>query len=53
MKNYGELIISGGEAFNANVKKEHRRVTPDLDTKFIPFYRHYNGSEERSGAVTF
>ena len=38
MGNYGQFIISGGEAFNLNVKKEFRKLTPDIDTKFIPFF---------------
>lgn len=38
MKNYGQFIISGGEAFNLNVPKEFRQITPDIDTKFIPFF---------------
>ena len=37
MKKYGQFIISGGEAFNLNVPKEYRKLTPDIDTKFIPF----------------
>ena len=38
MGGYGQFIISGGEAFNLNVKKEYRKLTPDIDTKFIPFF---------------
>jgi len=38
MKHYGQFIISGGEAFNLNVPKIHRKLTPDIDTKFIPFF---------------
>ena len=38
MGSYGQFIISGGEAFNLNVKKEYRKLTPDIDTKFIPFF---------------
>ena len=32
----GDVIISGGEAFNHYVSKEDRIVTSDIDTKFIP-----------------
>jgi hypothetical protein len=38
LRPYGELIISGGEAFNTYVNKEHRIVTSDIDTKFIPLF---------------
>ena len=38
MGGYGRFIISGGEAFNFNVKKEYRAITPDIDTKFVPYY---------------
>lgn len=38
MKPFGQFIISGGEAFNINVPREQRKVTPDIDTKFIPFF---------------
>jgi len=38
MSEYGKFIVSGGEAFNMNVTKNNRRVTPDIDTKFIPMY---------------
>jgi len=44
MSRYGKLIISGGEAFNLNVKKQFREITPDIDTKFIPLYG-YDRSE--------
>ena len=45
MNNYGKFIISGGEAFNLNVKKNNRRITPDIDTKFIPLYGKINEEE--------
>ena len=38
LRTYGELIISGGEAFNSFVDIEHRIVTSDIDTKFIPLF---------------
>ena len=42
MSEYGQFIVSGGEAFNMNVTKSNRRVTPDIDTKFIPLYEKIN-----------
>lgn len=38
MEPYGQFNISGGEAFNLNVPAEFRRLTPDIDTKFVPFF---------------
>ena len=38
MDQFGRFIISGGEAFNVNVHPKNRRITPDIDTKFILFY---------------
>lgn len=32
----GDLIISGGEAYNYYVEKGDRIVTSDIDTKFVP-----------------
>lgn len=42
LKPYGELIISGGEAFNTFVDIEHRIITGDIDTKFIPLFKTEN-----------
>ena len=39
MKTYGDLIVSGGEAFNAYFDRESRIVTTDIDTKFTPVIR--------------
>ena len=36
MNKYGNLIISGGEAFNLYFDKRDRVVTGDIDTKFVP-----------------
>jgi len=33
---YGDLIISGGEAFNKYLDRERRIITSDIDTKFVP-----------------
>ncbi len=38
MEQFGRFIISGGEAFNVNVDPKHRKITPDIDTKFVLFY---------------
>lgn len=39
MYEFGSFYLSGGEAYNVQVDKELRMVTPDIDTKFIPKYR--------------
>jgi hypothetical protein len=36
LKSMGDLIISGGEAFNRHLPREDRVVTGDIDTKFVP-----------------
>lgn len=36
MKQYGDLIISGGEAFNTYLDIDKRIITTDIDTKFAP-----------------
>ena len=36
MKPFGDLVISGGEAFNAYLDRDFRIVTTDVDTKFTP-----------------
>lgn len=36
MKKYGDLIITGGEAFNYHMDKKDRLITSDIDAKFIP-----------------
>lgn len=36
MKNMGDIIVSGGEAFNLYVDFNDRIVTPDIDAKFVP-----------------
>ena len=36
LKNMGELIISGGEAFNMYVEYKDRIITSDIDAKFVP-----------------
>ena len=39
MRPMGDMIISGGEAFNVYLPKADRVVTPDIDTKFCPLFR--------------
>lgn len=39
MEPMGDLIISGGEAFNFYFDRESRVVTSDIDTKFVPRFR--------------
>jgi hypothetical protein len=39
MKPCGDLIISGGAAFNAYFDKENRIITTDIDTKFTPIFK--------------
>ena len=36
MKNMGDLIVSGGEAFNLYVEYNNRIITTDIDAKFVP-----------------
>lgn len=36
IRQYGDLIVSGGEALNSYLDNEHRIVTTDIDTKFTP-----------------
>ena len=43
MQPYGELIISGGEAFNTYFSQDDRMVTSDIDTKFIPVMKGNDG----------
>ena len=43
MEPMGDLIISGGEAFNTYFSQEDRIVTSDIDTKFVPIMKARNG----------
>jgi hypothetical protein len=36
MRQYGDLVISGGEAINSYLESDQRVITTDIDTKFIP-----------------
>jgi len=44
MKPMGDLIISGGEAFNTYFDNKDRIITSDIDTKFIPIMKLKNGT---------
>lgn len=35
---YGDLIVSGGEAFNAYFNRNDKVITSDIDTKFVPIF---------------
>jgi len=39
LKSSGDLIVSGGEAFNLYVDFSDRIVTTDIDAKFVPFMK--------------
>jgi len=39
LKSSGDLIVSGGEAFNLYVDFKDRIVTTDIDAKFVPFMK--------------
>ena len=41
MKEFGEFIISGGDAINNLLQPNLRQVTPDVDTKFILKYSKF------------
>ena len=38
-KSSGDLIVSGGEAFNLYVDYADRIITTDIDAKFVPFMK--------------
>src|SRR6056300_523762 len=40
LKNMGDLIVSGGEAFNMYMLYDERIVTSDIDAKFVPRIRY-------------
>ncbi len=43
MHMYGDLIVTGGEAFNMYFDKSDRIITSDIDTKFIPVFKGRSG----------
>lgn len=36
----GDLVISGGEAFNYYMERKDRLITSDIDTKFVPRFKY-------------
>ena len=42
LKPVGELIITGGEAFNLYFDRDSRVITSDIDTKFVPNFGKKN-----------
>jgi len=42
MEPMGDLVISGGEAFNFYFDRDSRVITSDIDTKFVPRFRKKN-----------
>jgi len=41
---YGDLIVSGGEAFNTYFDRDEKVITSDIDTKFVP---RFNPRDQR------
>ena len=42
LRKIGDLVISGGEAFNLYIERADRIVTADIDTKFVPRLKYDN-----------
>jgi hypothetical protein len=42
---FGDMIITGGEAFNYYIDKPNRIVTSDIDTKFVPIFIDAQGNK--------
>jgi len=40
LKTSGDLVISGGEAFNYYIERNDRIITSDIDTKFVPSFKY-------------
>ena len=40
LKPIGDLVVSGGEAFNMYLDRKDRLITSDIDTKFIPRFAY-------------
>ena len=53
LKPMGDLIISGGEAFNTYFDKEDRIITSDIDTKFVPHFVDSRGKVISPRTPTF
>ena len=41
MRSAGDLIVSGGEAFNMYFEQRDRIITSDIDTKFVPVVKGF------------
>ena len=44
MKYAGDVIITGGDAFNMYFEKDDRIITSDIDTKFVPIFKSSTGT---------
>lgn len=38
LKPMGDLVVTGGEAFNIYMERKDRIITSDIDTKFVPIF---------------
>ena len=47
MRQYGDLVISGGEAINSYLESDQRVITTDIDTKFIPIVKSLDSSDKK------
>ena len=47
MKTMGDLVITGGEAFNTYFERKDRIPTSDIDTKFVPIIKTSPGASGR------
>lgn len=43
MNNWGDIIVTGGEAFNNYFDVDDRVISSDIDTKFVPIFIDTNG----------
>ena len=43
MQPMGDVIVSGGEAFNNYLNRKDRIITSDIDTKFVPMFKLSDG----------
>lgn len=43
MQPMGDVIVSGGEAFNNYLNRKDRIITSDIDTKFVPIFKLPDG----------
>lgn len=51
MRPMGDLIISGGEAFNSYFYRESRIITTDIDTKFTPIFKSQRDTSKYFGYI--